>query len=150
VRLDEPHVVEAIASERMIEQAGDAETRVAARASQAPRERETGSRYIPRSVLRVVYARDGGQCTFTNAQGQRCATRGFLEVHHHDTAHACGGAATVENLRLMCAPHNALLAERDMGRRFMVRKLRQVRAERAARSARTTDALCLHETPVRA
>ena len=93
------------------------------------------SRYVPRSVLREVYARDGGQCTFVSADGRRCAARGLLEIHHHDTPYARGGAATVDNLRLMCRVHNGLQAERDYSRAFMVRKLRQVRGARASHNA---------------
>jgi len=93
-------------------------------ASQGLRSREARlrSRYVPRSVLREVYARDGGQCTFVSADGQRCAARGLLEFHHHHTPFALGGAATVDNLRLMCPAHNALQAERDYGREFMLHK----------------------------
>jgi len=69
---------------------------------------------VPRSVLREVYARDGGQCTFVSADGRRCAARGLLEIHHHDTPYALGGAATVDNLRLMCRVHNGLQAERRL------------------------------------
>ena len=54
---------------------------------------------------------------------ERCAARGLLEVHHHETPYALGGAASVDNLRLMCRAHNALQAERDFGRDFMLRKV---------------------------
>jgi len=97
------------------------------------------SRYVPRSVLREVYARDGGQCTFVSADGWRCAARDWLEVHHHDTPYALGGAATVDNLRLACRVHNAMYAERDFGRRFMLRKLQQVRAERASAACQANE-----------
>jgi hypothetical protein len=83
------------------------------------------SRYIPRAVLREVYARDEGQCTYVSPEGRRCAAREFLEVHHHNVTFARGGAATVENLRLTCRAHNAFLAEQDYGRAFMREKLRQ-------------------------
>jgi hypothetical protein len=83
----------------------------------------TGSRYVPRAVLREVFARDSGQCTFVGADGRRCASRGFLEVHHHFTAFARGGAATVENLRLACRAHNLLIAEHDYGRDFVREKV---------------------------
>lgn len=35
---------------------------------------------------------------------------------HHDLAWARGGDDAADNLRLLCAPHNRLLAERDFGR----------------------------------
>ena len=93
------------------------------------------SRYIPRKVLREVYARDGGQCTFVSRDGRRCTARGFLELHHHETTFARGGEATVDNLRLTCRAHNALLAERDYGRGVMQDKvLAGSRSQHASRS----------------
>src|SRR5688572_32793643 len=34
------------------------------------------SRYIPRAVVREVYARDQGQCSFVGSNGKRCSERG--------------------------------------------------------------------------
>jgi hypothetical protein len=82
------------------------------------------SRYVPRDVLREVYARDGGQCSYVSADGRRCPARGFLEVHHHE-AFARGGEATFDNLRLACRAHNFWLAERELGRAFVQGKLRR-------------------------
>jgi hypothetical protein len=88
------------------------------------------SRYVPRKVLREVFARDGGQCAFVSPEGRRCAAREFLEVHHHEPF-ARGGKATVDNLRLSCRAHNLFLAELDYGRGFMREKVSE--AERASR-----------------
>jgi 5-methylcytosine-specific restriction endonuclease McrA len=77
-------------------------------------------------VVREVYQRDAGQCTFVSAEGKRCAERGFLELHHHNP-YARGGEATVENLRLVCRSHNALFADRDFGRSFIRSKRTQTR-----------------------
>jgi hypothetical protein len=88
------------------------------------------SRYVPREVVREVYARDAGQCTFTSPDGRRCTARGFLEVHHHGTTFARGGAATADNLRLACRAHNLFLAEREYGRGWMQRKLQAAVAQR--------------------
>jgi hypothetical protein len=85
------------------------------------------SRYVPRAVLREVYARDAGQCTYVSADGRRCSARGFLEVHHHN-AFARGGEASVDNLRLTCRAHNFWLAERELGRVFMHGKIVQARS----------------------
>jgi hypothetical protein len=94
--------------------------------------RSADSRYIPRAVLRAVlravYQRDAGQCTFVSADGKRCSERGFLEFHHHDQPFARGGEATVENLRLVCRAHNTLFAERDFGRTYMQSKRMSARA----------------------
>jgi hypothetical protein len=88
------------------------------------------SRYVPRRVLREVFARDGGQCAFVSAEGRRCSAREFLEVHHHEPF-ARGGQSTVDNLRLSCRAHNLFLAELDYGRDFMREKVSE--AERASR-----------------
>ena len=77
------------------------------------------SRYIPPDVRRLVYERDGGQCRFISPDGQRCSARGTLEFHHQHTPYGRGGVISVENICLMCRPHNALLAERDFGREYM-------------------------------
>jgi hypothetical protein len=87
------------------------------------------SRYVPRKVLREVFARDGGQCAFVSPEGRRCSAREFLEVHHHEPF-ARGGKATVDNLRLSCRAHNQFLAELDYGRGFMREKINE--AERAS------------------
>jgi hypothetical protein len=91
------------------------------------------SRYIPRAVLREVYARDGGQCTFTSSDGVRCSARGFLEVHHHK-AYARGGRASVDKLKLTCRALNLLLAQRDFGRGFMQQKLAAAQKSKARRA----------------
>jgi 5-methylcytosine-specific restriction endonuclease McrA len=87
---------------------------------------QTHSRYVPRAVVREVYERDGGQCTFVSPDGRQCAAQGFLELHH-DMPYARGGSATAANLRTVCRTHNALFAERDFGRAFMQTKLAQAR-----------------------
>jgi hypothetical protein len=90
------------------------------------------SRYVPRKVLREVFARDGGQCTFVSPEGRRCSSRESLEVHHH-APFARGGASTVDNLRLSCRAHNQFLAELDYGRGYMSEKIRE--AQHAARAS---------------
>jgi hypothetical protein len=68
---------------------------------------KANSRYIPRAVIRAVHQRDEGQCTFVSSGGNHCSERGSLDLHHHDVPYAKGGAATLENLRLVCRSHNA-------------------------------------------
>lgn len=75
-------------------------------------------RHIPASVRRSVAQRDGHRCTFVSEDGHRCGEMSFVEFHH-DHAYARGGRHDVDNLRLLCRAHNALLAERDFGRPFM-------------------------------
>jgi hypothetical protein len=72
-------------------------------------------RYVPNEIRRAVAMRDGDRCTYVDEEGRRCPSRAFLQLHH-EQAYALGGASTFENLRLLCGPHNRLLAERDFGR----------------------------------
>jgi hypothetical protein len=95
---------------------------------------KVSSRYIPRAVVREVYARDGKQCTFVSSDGKRCSERGFLELHHHAVPFGRGGEPTAANMRLVCRAHNALFAERDYGVRYMRFKQLQARASREAQS----------------
>jgi 5-methylcytosine-specific restriction endonuclease McrA len=86
--------------------------------------RKTQSRYVPRAVVREVYARDEGQCTFVSSNARRCSERGTLELHHV-IPFGLGGPATVDNLRVVCRAHNALFAERDFGADHIRRKRSQ-------------------------
>jgi len=147
-------VATADGAEKRAEQSGTTAARatsttsaVDGHAGASPGVRALGPRYVRRSVLREVYARDGGQCTFVSAEGRRCSARGLLEVHHV-MPHALGGAASVDDLRLICRAHNALLAQRDYRRDFMLRKLRQERAERASATFQRANAHSLQQPPV--
>ena len=82
----------------------------------APRAARTDSRrrYVPREVRRQVVARDGLRCTFVGEDGRRCEEIGFLELDHLVPV-ARGGAATCDNLRVLCRSHNRYQAERIFG-----------------------------------
>ena len=73
------------------------------------------ARYIPAPVRDQVFTRDKGQCSYAGSNGRRCASTRALQVDHI-TPVARGGAGTSDNLRLLCAYHNRLEAERVMGR----------------------------------
>lgn len=62
--------------------------------------------------------------------GWSAVSQGFLEMHHHETPFARGGAQTADNLRLACRAHNFFLGERDYGRDFMKQKLMAAVAHR--------------------
>ena len=83
-----------------------------------PTETPSSSRYVATAVRRAVHDRDAGQCRFVDGQGRRCGARDRLEFHHVNPW-ARGGGHSVENIRLMCHAHNALLAERDYGEGHM-------------------------------
>lgn len=86
-----------------------------ARGRQSAATQEDNPRHIPARVRDQVFARDKGRCTFTNANGRRCGSMKFVQLDHVVPV-ARGGASTVDNLRLLCAYHNRLEAERLMGR----------------------------------
>jgi len=90
------------------------------------------SRHIPAAVRRLVWKRDGGQCTFVDAQGRRCAERRFLEFEHR-TPYAEGGPPTVENVCLLCRAHNRAAAERRYGRAYLEHRIHQEQQTRGTR-----------------
>lgn len=73
-----------------------------------------GGSSIPTSIRRTVWARDGGRCSFVGPEGIRCPSRRFLELDHR-TPRALGGADSLENLRLLCRPHNDVERRRMLG-----------------------------------
>jgi hypothetical protein len=95
-----------------------------------PRQR---GRYIPASVRREVYERDGARCTYVDARGLRCVETRYLELHHL-LPFAKNGAHMASNLALRCSAHNALAAEGDFGRSLVVER-RSSRRHEAQRQA---------------
>jgi len=92
------------------------------------RELKPDSRSIPVEVARAVWERDAGQCTFVDPEGRRCKERRFL-TFEHDLPFALGGLPTVDNLCLLCKPHNFHTARQVFGEEFIAEK----RARRAKR-----------------
>jgi hypothetical protein len=78
----------------------------------------TSSRYLLAQVRRAVYRRDGGQCRFVDAHGERCPERHRLEFHHRHPF-GLGGGPDFDNICLMCHTHNRYLAELDYGKKKM-------------------------------
>ncbi len=76
------------------------------------------SRHIPASVKRVVFERDGGQCTFSTKEGRRCTERDQLEFHHI-RPFGRGGDRRPANIKMMCGIHNGYQAECDYGKEVM-------------------------------
>jgi len=116
-----------------VDRAPSPESAVIAESDAAPRRRRVRA---PNAVLREIVKRDGLQCSYVGANGCRCTARGFLEVHH-EWPWARGGGETVDNLRLLCAAHNRLLAERDFGVRHV--ELRRSERFRKSESVCETD-----------
>ena len=61
-----------------------------------------------------VYTRDHGRCTFVGSNGRTCGSTEGLQVDHIVPV-ARGGRGTLSNLRLLCAYHNRLEADRLLG-----------------------------------
>jgi hypothetical protein len=91
------------------------------------------SRHIPAAVQREVYERDGGCCTYVDAQGARCGEMRFLELHHVDPF-GKGGGHRSSNLALRCAAHNALAAEEDFGKEHVAKRRDAGRHDSLARA----------------
>ena len=113
--------------EQVLERALDSlierlEKRKFGNANAPPRQGGT-RRAIPSQIRALVYKRDGGRCTKVYEDGRRCEATTRLEFDHIVPL-AKGGRTTVENLRLLCRPHNQAEAERAFGREFMESKRR--------------------------
>ncbi len=89
----------------------------------SPRARrsDASGRYVPAEMKREVAERDGYRCAFVGATGRRCSERSDLKIDHIVPI-ARGGRTTLDNLRLLCAPHNQYEAERIYGEAFMQAK----------------------------
>ncbi|MFO7915788.1 MAG: HNH endonuclease signature motif containing protein, partial [Candidatus Krumholzibacteriales bacterium] len=72
-------------------------------------------RHIPQRIKDLVYKRDGGRCSFVSKNGRRCNSTWNLQ-YDHIIPYARGGDNSPENLRLLCARHNRLMAEREYGK----------------------------------
>jgi len=81
------------------------------------------SRYLPATVRRAVWERDGGRCRYLDEQARRCKERAQLEFHHGHPF-GLGGEHSVQNIRLMCRAHNDYLAQCDYGRKAMAKHRR--------------------------
>jgi 5-methylcytosine-specific restriction endonuclease McrA len=96
------------------------------------RRRSVDHRTIPADVMRAVWERDQGQCTYVSKSGHRCGARKFVEFDHVQEV-ARGGEASIDGIRLLCHAHNQHQAERTFGADFMRHKriaAREARAEK--------------------
>lgn len=93
------------------------------------RRESRSARTIPAAVEREVRERDGGRCQFRLDSGGICGSTTRVQLDHVVPV-ALGGQAIVENLRLLCAPHNRYAARLALGEGVMVTARRQ-KARRA-------------------
>ena len=80
-----------------------------------PAHGEPNPRRIPAHVRDAVFVRDRGECTFVGRTGHKCGSTDALQIDHIIPV-ARGGAASTDNLRLLCGYHNRREAERMLGR----------------------------------
>jgi 5-methylcytosine-specific restriction endonuclease McrA len=98
-----------------------------------PRKRrlpKPGSRHIPVELVGEVTARDGGQCTFVDENGNRCSAREHLTIEHRHPF-ARGGATTADNLCLLCSAHNHHTARKAFGEAHVEQKILEAEYARA-------------------
>jgi len=91
--------------------------RVEQKVSKTPvngKSKQIETRYIPASIRRLVWQRDTGQCSYKSPNGQLCGERSFLQIDHIKPW-ALNGKHKLENLRLLCSPHNRYRAEQTFG-----------------------------------
>jgi 5-methylcytosine-specific restriction endonuclease McrA len=77
-------------------------------------------RHIPAAVRDEVHVRDQ-RCTYVGPDGKRCNSPHVLQVDHVKPV-ARKGAATIDNLRLLCAEHNRLEWRKLTGRPDVLRE----------------------------
>ena len=82
--------------------------------------RASAERRIPAEMRDRVHVRDEGQCTFRGHDGQRCGETRHLHIDHI-VPWSLGGPHEPSNLRLLCAAHNQLQADRAFGTGHMAR-----------------------------
>jgi 5-methylcytosine-specific restriction endonuclease McrA len=92
-------------------------------AQTVPGKAASRGRQIAAAARDEIFVRDEQQCTYVGATGQRCESKQALQIDHIWPV-ARGGASTIGNLRLLCAYHNRLEAERlGLGRTTGARKV---------------------------
>jgi 5-methylcytosine-specific restriction endonuclease McrA len=89
---------------------------------------------VNNATRRAVFERDGLQCSWVDARGQRCESRAWLELDHRDPR-GKGGGSGLENIRVLCRSHNRLAAEHEYGRQA----IETVIAERRKSATRPAD-----------
>jgi len=89
------------------------------------------SRYITSEVSERVHARAGYQCEYKAVDGRRCISRTGLQIEHV-RPFGIFHSNDERLLKLLCAQHNGLAAERVYGPAFIQRKIDERRRRREA------------------
>ncbi len=92
---------------------GKSKTKREAQPAPGPSKR---SRYISRSTIREVRARDGSRCQYIDPlTNKQCEAIHHLHIEHKTPFAKGGSSQDVENLELLCAAHNRLKAIQQFG-----------------------------------
>ena len=78
--------------------------------------RSKRTRHVAAAMRDSVLQRDEGRCTYVGDSGKRCDSTQAIQIDHIEPF-ARGGKSSADNLRVLCAYHNRLEAERLMGMR---------------------------------
>jgi 5-methylcytosine-specific restriction endonuclease McrA len=68
----------------------------------------TGRQPLTAEQKHAVFRRDQGRCTHVNAQGERCNSDRYIEIHHIRPV-SQGGSNEPENLTTLCSFHHDLV-----------------------------------------
>ena len=105
----------------------DSDSASTLRPSPSPSPTRSATRKRPAAaVVREVYVRDAGRCTFISRDGRRCSACKFLEVDHA-IPWALGGDDSPANLRLRCRAHNQWHAQQCFGAAAVQAAVRRAR-----------------------
>ena len=84
-----------------------------------------GSRHVPREVARLVWQRDGGQCSFVDAEGRRCSERRYLTLEHRHPF-ALGGPPTRTIFACFASPTTSRARGKSLGKSIWKGSVRNV------------------------
>ena len=88
------------------------------------------SRYVASEVSERVHDRDGYRCVYVGLDGRRCTARVGLQLDHKKPF-AIFQSNDEADLRILCASHNLLEAERVYGPAFIQQKIAERRKSRS-------------------
>jgi 5-methylcytosine-specific restriction endonuclease McrA len=103
--------------------------------TQAKRGKKSKPGYISPPVYRFVLAAKGVQCTACRKDGTRCDSKTELEVDHIKSK-GFGGRDDLENLTVLCGPHNRRKAEIEFGEDYIRAKIRTKSAKKGVAKAK--------------
>lgn len=93
----------------------DPELKLKSRELPLPPAQVKAGRRVARRLRDLIWARDGGRCTFVSEDGRRCECRRGLELDHVVPYSIGGRSDDPANIRLLCREHNQHERRRLLG-----------------------------------